>query len=97
MSDPGTKPTPSHDGGVVRHRVLPSAATFLVAAGAVYVTAYLAIGIIQHIVMPILAVLVAGWLATQVWRFTGGERGRRGGQGHEHRTGDGRPPGSAAA
>ncbi len=78
MSDPGSKLTPSQGRPVVRHRLMPSVVTFLVAAGAVYVTAYLAIGIIQHVVMPILAVLVGGYLATVVFRHTGNDQGRGG-------------------
>ena len=61
----------THQHGVVRQRVVPSVVTFLVAAVGIYLTAYLAVGIIQHIVMPILAVGVAGWLAVQVYRHTG--------------------------
>lgn len=78
MSDPGSKLTPSQGRPVVGHRLVPSVVTFLVAAGAIYVTAYLAIGLIQHIVMPILAVLVGGYLATVVFRHTGNGQGRRG-------------------
>ena len=77
MTDAGTQLTPTDHGGGVRKRVVPSVATFVVAAGAIYLTAYLAIGMIQHVVMPILAVVVAGWLASQVWKFTGGG-GRKG-------------------
>lgn len=77
MPDDGSKLAPRDGGGVTRHRIVPSVATFLVVAGGIYVTAYLAIGIIQHIVMPILAVVVAGWLAVQVYRYTGGERRHR--------------------
>lgn len=73
MTDTHISPS-SRQGGVVRHRVVPSVVTFLVAAVGIYLTAYLAIGIIQHIVMPILAVGVGGWLAVQVWRHLGEDR-----------------------
>jgi hypothetical protein len=69
---PDTKLSPSTDEHpVLRHRLMPAALTFLVVAVGIYLTAYAAIGIIQHIVMPILAVLVGGWLSFQVYKRTG--------------------------
>jgi deazaflavin-dependent oxidoreductase (nitroreductase family) len=53
---------------------MPAVITFFVAAGAIYLTAWVAIGLLRHVVMPILAVVVAGYLAVQVYRFTGRER-----------------------
>ena len=44
---------------------------FIVAAGAVYASAWVALGLLRHIVMPIIAVVVAGYLAVQVYRAGG--------------------------
>jgi uncharacterized membrane protein len=60
--------------GPMRRRVVPSLVTFVVAAGGLYLTAWIALGLLRHIVMPIVAVVVAGYLAVQVYRFTGRER-----------------------
>lgn len=57
--------------GPLRRRVLPSVVTFVVAAGLIYLTAWVAIGLLRHVVMPIVAVVIAGYLAVQVYRFTG--------------------------
>lgn len=78
MSDRTAHITPTSSHGVVRHRVVPSLVTFVVAAVGIYLTAYLAIGLIQHIVMPVLAVAVAAWLAVQVWKLRGDEPGKAG-------------------
>lgn len=51
--------------------MLPSVVTFVVAAGLIYLTAWVAIGLLRHVVMPIVAVVIAGYLAVQVYRFTG--------------------------
>jgi len=56
--------------------VVPSLVTFVVAAGGLYLTAWIALGLLRHVVMPIVAVVVAGYLAVQVYRFTGRERER---------------------
>jgi uncharacterized membrane protein len=58
----------------MRRRVVPSLVTFVVAAGALYLTAWIALGLLRHVVMPIVAVVIAGYLAVQVYRFTGRER-----------------------
>ena len=58
----------------VRRRVLPALAVFVVAAGAIYATAWVALGLLRHIVMPVVAVVIAGYLAVQVYRFTGRHR-----------------------
>jgi uncharacterized membrane protein len=55
----------------MRRRVVPSLVTFVVAAGGLYLTAWIALGLLRHVVMPIVAVVVAGYLAVQVYRFTG--------------------------
>ncbi len=55
----------------VRERLVPSVVTFVVAGVAVYATAWIAIGILRSIVMPILAVIVAWVLARAVWRRGG--------------------------
>jgi uncharacterized membrane protein len=53
---------------------MPSLVTFIVAAGALYLTAWVALGVLRHVVMPIVAVVIAGYLAVQVYRFTGRDR-----------------------
>ncbi len=58
-------------GGPLKKRVMPAAVTFVVAAMAVYATVWVALGVLRHIVMPILAVIIAGYLAREVYRFTG--------------------------
>lgn len=55
----------------LRHRLVPATVTFLVAAAAIYGTAYLAISVIRHIVMPIAAVIIAFYLARGVFRYSG--------------------------
>ena len=72
MANVGSKPTPRPPGEVRPHRLGTSAAVFVVVAVGIYLTAYLAIGLIQHVVMPILAVVVAAYLARLVYRFLGG-------------------------
>lgn len=64
-------------GGSLKQRFVPSAVVFVGAAVGVYATVWLALGVLRHIVMPILAVLVAGWLAQKVWRLTGRQSGGR--------------------
>jgi hypothetical protein len=60
--------------GLVRRRVVPALVVFIVAAGAIYATAWVALGLLRHIVMPVVAVLIAGYLAVQTYRFTGRHR-----------------------
>ena len=60
--------------GKIRRRVMPSLVTFIVAAGGLYLTAWIALGLLRHVVMPIVAVVIAGYLAVQVYRFTGRDR-----------------------
>ena len=60
--------------GSVRRRVGPTLVTFIVAAGAIYLTAWVAVGLLRHLVMPIVAMVIAGYLAVQVYRFTGRDR-----------------------
>jgi uncharacterized membrane protein len=60
--------------GKIRRRVMPSLVTFIVAAGALYLTSWVALGVLRHVVMPIVAVVIAGYLAVQVYRFTGRDR-----------------------
>ena len=57
--------------GPLRRRVVPAVVVFIVAAGAVYASAWVALGLLRHIVMPIIAVVVAGYLAVQVYRASG--------------------------
>jgi len=61
----------------VRRRVLPTFVAFIVAAGAIYSTAWVALGLLRHIVMPIVAVIIAGYFAVRVFQFTGRERTRQ--------------------
>lgn len=63
--------------GSLKQRFVPSAAVFLAAGVGVYLTVYLALGVLRHIVMPVLAVLVAGWLAQKTWRLTGRRSSRQ--------------------
>lgn len=58
----------------LKRRVVPSAVVFVVAAVGVYATAWLALGLLRHIVMPIIAIVIAGYLAAQVYRRTGRTR-----------------------
>jgi uncharacterized membrane protein len=60
--------------GQIRRRLMPSLVTFIVAGGALYLTAWVALGVLRHVVMPIVAVVIAGYLAVQVYRFTGRDR-----------------------
>jgi uncharacterized membrane protein len=60
--------------GPVRRRVGPTLVTFIVAAGVIYLTAWVSLGLLRHLVMPIVAVVIAGYLAVQVYRFTGRDR-----------------------
>ncbi|MDA8295033.1 MAG: hypothetical protein M0004_00355 [Actinomycetota bacterium] len=61
-------------GGPLKRRIVPSAVVFVVAAVGIYATVWLALGVLRHIVMPILALVVAGYLAREVYRYTGRER-----------------------
>ena len=60
--------------GSLRRRVVPTLVTFIVAGGAIYLTAWIAVDLLRHVVMPIVAVLIAGYLAVRVYRFTGRQR-----------------------
>jgi hypothetical protein len=60
--------------GQVKGRLVPALVTFVVAAGALYLTAWVALGLLRHVVMPIVAVVIAGYLAVQVYRFMGRDR-----------------------
>jgi divalent metal cation (Fe/Co/Zn/Cd) transporter len=52
----------------VRRRLGSAALTFVVVAGAIYATAWVALGLLRHVVMPIVAVLVGGYVARHVYR-----------------------------
>jgi uncharacterized membrane protein len=60
--------------GPVRRRVVPTLVTFIAAAGVIYLTAWVSLGLLRHLVMPVVAVVIAGYLAVQVYRFTGRDR-----------------------
>jgi hypothetical protein len=47
---------------------------FVVAAVGIYLTGFLALGLLRHIVMPILAVGIAGYLSLRFYRLTGRSR-----------------------
>jgi uncharacterized membrane protein YdbT with pleckstrin-like domain len=55
----------------LKRRLVPSAVVFVVAAVGIYATVWLTLGLLRHVVMPIIAVVVAGYLAVQVYRRTG--------------------------
>lgn len=55
----------------VRHRLGPTVLTFLVVAGAVYATAYLALSLLRHVVMPVVAVVAGFYAARVVFRVSG--------------------------
>ncbi len=54
-----------------RHRLAPAVIVFFVAAAGVYFTAFLALSVLRHIVMPVLAVAVGAYLATVAYRLSG--------------------------
>jgi len=54
--------------------VVPTLVTFIVTGGAIYLSAWIAVDLLRHVVMPIIVVGIAGYLAVQVYRFTGRER-----------------------
>lgn len=56
--------------GALRRRAVPTLVTFLVVAGGVYATAYVALSLLRHVVMPIVAVVVGGYAARSVYRLT---------------------------
>lgn len=60
-----------HRGGSVSRRLVPSAVTFVVVGAAIYFTVYVALGLLRHVVMPIVAVVIAGYLAQRVYKITG--------------------------
>lgn len=53
-----------------KRRIVPSAVTFVIVAVGVYLTAFLALGLLRHVVMPIIAVVIAGYVAGHVFRRT---------------------------
>lgn len=61
--------SPEH--GVLRRRAAPALVTFLVVAGAVYATAFVALALLRHVVMPIVAIVAGGYAARFVFRMTG--------------------------
>jgi hypothetical protein len=52
----------------IRQRLVPATITFFVVAGAVYLTALVSLDLIRHIVMPVVAILVGGYVARAVYR-----------------------------
>jgi hypothetical protein len=66
---------PAHNSGM-RTRVVPTLVVFVVAAGAIYSTAWIALGLLRHLIMPIVAVIIGGYLALRTFKFTGRSRAR---------------------
>ena len=54
----------------MRRRAVPSLVAFLVVAGAVYASAFVALAVLRHVVMPILAVVAGAYAARAVYRIT---------------------------
>jgi len=61
--------SPHH--GAVRRRAVPSLVAFLVVAGGVYATAFVALAVLRHVIMPILAIAAGVYAARSVFRLTG--------------------------
>lgn len=55
-------------------RVAPSLVTFVVVAGAVYATAYVALSLLRHVVMPIVALAAGLYAARLVHRMRNSDR-----------------------
>jgi fatty acid desaturase len=60
--------SPEH--GALRRRAVPTLVTFLVVAGAVYATAFVALALLRHVVMPIVAIVAGVYAARFVFRLT---------------------------
>jgi hypothetical protein len=54
----------------LKRRLAPSAVVFVVTAVGIYATVWLTLGLLRHVVMPVIAVVIAGYLAVQVFRRT---------------------------
>ena len=61
--------------GALRRRAVPSLVAFLVVAGGVYATAFVALAVLRHVVMPILAVVAGVYAGRAVFRITGRSSG----------------------
>ena len=57
--------------GAVRRRAVPTMVAFLVVAGGVYATAFVALALLRHVVMPIVAIVAGVYAARMVFRYTG--------------------------
>ena len=55
----------------LKRRLGPSAITFVVVAVGIYLTAFTALGLLRHVVMPVIAIVIAAYVAGQVFRRTG--------------------------
>jgi hypothetical protein len=60
-----------HQGRSISQRLVPATVSFFVVAGAIYATAWLALALLRHVVMPIVAVAVGLYVARLVFRATG--------------------------
>lgn len=65
----GIERSPEH--GALRRRAVPTLVTFLIVAGGVYATAFVALALLRHVVMPIVAVVAGVYAARFVFRMTG--------------------------
>lgn len=61
----------SGEHGALRRRAVPTLVAFLVVAGAVYASAFVALSLLRHVVMPIVAVAAGVYAARFVFRVTG--------------------------
>ncbi|HEX5267602.1 MAG TPA: hypothetical protein VFW24_12595 [Acidimicrobiales bacterium] len=61
----------SEEHGALRHRAVPTVVTFFIVAGAVYATAFVALALLRHVVMPIVAIVAGVYAARFVFRVTG--------------------------
>ena len=57
--------------GALRRRAVPTLVAFLVVAGGVYATAFVALALLRHVVMPIVAIVAGVYVARMVFRHTG--------------------------
>jgi large-conductance mechanosensitive channel len=55
----------------VSSRLVPSAITFVVVAVVIYVCGAIAASLVRHILIPIIAVGVGGYMSVHLYRFLG--------------------------
>ncbi|HZU71934.1 MAG TPA: hypothetical protein VE990_04110 [Acidimicrobiales bacterium] len=59
-----------HDRSLAQ-RVVPATVSFFVVAGGIYATAWLALAVLRHVIMPVVALVVGFYVARMVFRATG--------------------------